>query len=180
MKLLSALLWATLTIGCAKSPEPSGGTPSGGGSASGGGTSSCCKGVNAIDTSAELSSLATATAAIRDAFARGDIETLVALHSPDIVKYFGGTNVVRGRENFRKGLVSMFRDGRMEFIGNQVESTVFAGNVAIQTSIFTIKHTPSGGGKPSTGRGRAMVVYVKDKSSPTGWLSIREMAQEAP
>lgn len=168
-------------IGCAKTPDPSPVITSGGGSSSGGGgTSSCCKGVNAIDTAAELSSLAGATEAIREAFRRGDVETLVALHSPDIVKYFGGNNVIRGRENFRKGLVSMFKDGRMEFVGNQVESTVFAGNVAIQTSIFTIKNTPSAGGKPSTGRGRAMVVYIKDKSSPTGWLSIREMAQEAP
>jgi ketosteroid isomerase-like protein len=134
----------------------------------------------AIDTAAELASLAKATDAIRDAFARGDVETIVALHAPDIAKYFGGTNVVVGREAFRKGLVDMFKNSRMEFIGNQIENTVFSGNMAIQTSIFTIRNIPKNGGKPTTGKGRAMVVFVRDKHSPTGWLSLREMAQEAP
>jgi len=33
---------------------------------------------------------------------------------------------------------------------------------------------------PTISRGRAMVVYVRYKDSPTGWASIREMAQTAP
>ncbi len=33
---------------------------------------------------------------------------------------------------------------------------------------------------PTISRGRAMVVYVRYKDSPTGWASIREMAQAAP
>jgi ketosteroid isomerase-like protein len=68
----------------------------------------------------------------------------------------------------------------MEFIGNKVESRIFAGDVAIETSFFTIRSTPKSGGESVVSRGRAMVVYVRYKESPTGWASIREMAQAAP
>ena len=68
----------------------------------------------------------------------------------------------------------------MEFVGNKIESTVFNGSTAIETSIFTFKVTPKNGGTPTISSGRSMVVYVKYKDSPTGWASIREMAQAAP
>lgn len=120
------------------------------------------------------------TQAIRDAFARGDVDAIVALHHPDVVKYFGGKNVVTGRAQLRKGLIATFRNVRMEFAGNIVESTVFNGNTAIETSIFTFRVVPKNGGKPTLSKGRSMVVYVKYKDSPTGWASLREMAQAAP
>jgi len=120
------------------------------------------------------------TKAIRDAFARGDVEAIVALHHPDVIKYFGGKNVVTGRAELRKGLIQTFRNVKMEFVANKIESTVFNGSTAIETSIFTFKVTPKGGGKPTISSGRSMVVYVKYKGSPTGWASIREMAQAAP
>lgn len=44
-------------------------------------------------------------------------------------------------------------------------------------SLFAI---PKNGGTPTIARGRSMVVYIRDKTSPTGWLSLREMAQETP
>lgn len=58
--------------------------------------------------------------------------------------------------------------------------TVFHGETAIQTIIFAIKTTPKDGGKSVISRGRSMAVYIRDKISPTGWLSLREMIQEAP
>ncbi|HVS92835.1 MAG TPA: nuclear transport factor 2 family protein [Mucilaginibacter sp.] len=125
-------------------------------------------------------SLARTTKAIRDAFARGDVDAIVALHHPDVIKYFGGKNVVKGRDELRKGLVATFRNVKMEFVGNTVESTVFNGSTAIETSIFTFKVIPKSGGKATFSKGRSMVVYVKYKPSPTGWASIREMAQAAP
>ncbi|MEC5142916.1 nuclear transport factor 2 family protein [Chitinophaga sp. 212800010-3] len=131
-------------------------------------------------TAADRASLNKATAAIRDAFARGDVAAITALHHPDVVKYFGGKNVVNGRTELTKGLRQMFANATMEFIGNEVESSVITGTTAIETSIFEIKVTPKSGGAPTISRGRSMVVYVKDESSPTGWLSLREMAQEAP
>ena len=129
---------------------------------------------------ADRASLARTTKAIRDAFARGDVEAIVRLHHPDVIKYFGGKNVVNGRAELRKGLIATFRNARMEFAGNTVESTLFNGPTAIETSIFTFRMIPKNGGKPTLSKGRSMVVSVKYKDSPTGWVSIREMAQAAP
>ena len=131
-------------------------------------------------TAADKQGLERTTKAIRDAFARGDVNAIVALHHPDIVKYFGGKNVVTGRDEMRKGLIQTFKNVKMEFVGNKIESTVFNGSTAIETSIFTFKVTPKNGGTPTISSGRSMVVYVKYKDSPTGWASIREMAQAAP
>lgn len=63
---------------------------------------------------------------------------------------------------------------------NTIENTEFVGKMAIQTVIFSIKTTPKNGGTPSISRGRSMVIYVQDENSPTGWLTLREIAQEAP
>ena len=132
------------------------------------------------DTTALKLSLEKATAAIRSAFEKGDAVLVAQLHSPNVIKYFGGTNVITGRDAIEKGAREWFQNTKVEFVENIIENTEFVGNIAIQTSIFSIKTTPKGGGKPSTGRGRSMVIYIQDKSSPTGWLTLREFAQEAP
>ncbi|HWV72927.1 MAG TPA: nuclear transport factor 2 family protein [Pseudosphingobacterium sp.] len=132
------------------------------------------------DTTALLQSLEKATAAIRSAFEKGDAALVARLHSPNVIKYFGGNNVTVGREAVEKGAEGWFQNGKVEFIENTVENTEFFGKMAIQTVIFSIKTTPKNGGNPSIGRGRSMVVYVQDKSSPTGWLTVREIAQAAP
>ncbi|WPV00804.1 nuclear transport factor 2 family protein [Mucilaginibacter sp. cycad4] len=119
-------------------------------------------------------------AAFVTAFAHSDVKALVALHHPDIVKYFGGSNVVTGRAELAKGLTAMFRTSKMELIQNQVESTAFNGNTIIETCIFAFRATPVNGGKSTIGRGRSMTVFVRYKDSPYGWVSIREMAQAAP
>ena len=132
------------------------------------------------ETAEDRASLLKTTAALRDAFALGDVDAIVALHDPAIVKYFGGSNVVLGIEKLKKGLRETFKNSKMEFIGNQVESTLFHGDTAVETSIFTIRVTFKDGRPATVSRGRAMVVYVRSASSPTGWASIREMAQAAP
>ena len=132
------------------------------------------------DTTALKQSLEKATAAIRSAFEKGDAALVARLHNPDVIKYFGGNNVIVGRDAVEKGARDWFQNSKVEFIENTVENTEFIGKIAIQTVIFSIKTTPKDGGKPSVGRGRSMVIYIQDKSSPTGWLTIREIAQEAP
>ena len=132
------------------------------------------------DTVALRQSLDKATAAIRKAFENGDAVLVGQLHSPNVIKYFGGNNVVVGRDAVEKQARDWFQSSKVEFIENTVENTVFVGNIAIQTVIFSIKTTPKSGGKSSIGRGRSMVIYIQDKSSPTGWLLLREIAQEAP
>ena len=125
-------------------------------------------------------SLDKATAAIRNAFEKGDAVLVGRLHSPDVIKYFGGTNVLIGRDAVEKGARDWFQNSKVEFVENTVENTEFIGKSAIQTVIFAIKSTPKNGGQSSIGRGRSMVIYIQDKSSPTGWLTIREIIQEAP
>ena len=132
------------------------------------------------DTVALRQSLDKATAAIRKAFENGDAVLVGQLHSHNVIKYFGGNNVVVGRDAVEKQARDWFQNSKVEFIENTVENTVFVGNIAIQTVIFSIKTTPKNGGKSSIGRGRSMVIYIQDKTSPTGWLSLREIAQEAP
>jgi len=132
------------------------------------------------NTQADRQSLERTTQAIRDAFGRGDVAAIVALHRPDVMKYFGGANVVLGREDLRRGLLKTFRNTKMEFVDHHLESLVFLGDTAVETSLFTIKTTPKAGGRSTLAHGRAMVVYVKSKESPTGWQSVREMAQAAP
>ena len=132
------------------------------------------------DTTILRQSLEKATAAIRNAFEKGDAALVGQLHSPNVIKYFGGNNVIIGRAAVEKGAREWFQNSKVEFVENTVENTEFIGKIAIQTVIFSIKATPKDGGKPSTGRGRSMVIYTQDKSSPTGWLTIREIAQEAP
>lgn len=133
------------------------------------------------DVSADYkTSLVKTTAAIRDAFARGDIPALLALHHPNVIKYFGGDNVVKGRAALEKGFTGVFKTSKMEFVENRIESTVFNGETAVETSIFTIKISPGNGGTSTFAHGRSMVVYVRYKDSPYGWVSLREMAQAAP
>lgn len=132
------------------------------------------------DTMALRRSLDKATAAIRNAFAEGNAALVAQLHSPDVIKYFGGNNVVIGRDAVEKGARDWFRNAKVAFIENTVENTTFVGKTAIQTCIFSIKTTPKNGGSPTIGRGRSMVIYIQDKSSPTGWLTLREFVQEAP
>jgi ketosteroid isomerase-like protein len=132
------------------------------------------------DTTVLKQSLEKATAAIRSAFEKGDAALVAQLHSPNVIKYFGGNNVITGREAIEKSAREWFQNSKVEFIENTIENTEFVGNIAIQTSIFSIKTTPKDGGKPAIGRGRSMVIYIQDKNSPTGWLTLREFVQEAP
>ena len=132
------------------------------------------------DTTSLQQSLDKATAAIRSAFEKGDATLVAQLHSRDVIKYFGGNNVIVGRDAVEKGAREWFQNAKVEFVENTVENTAFAGKIAIQTSIFSIKTTPKNGGKASIGRGRSMVIYIQDKTSPTGWLTLREFVQEAP
>jgi ketosteroid isomerase-like protein len=142
--------------------------------------SSHCHSQAMADTIALKQSLDKATAAIRRAFGQGDAALIGQLHSPQVIKYFGGKNVIVGRDAVEKGARGWFEQSTVEFIENTVEDTAFMGDIALQTVIFSIKATPKTGGKSTINRGRAMVIYIQDKSSPTGWLTLREIAQEAP
>ena len=116
-------------------------------------------------------------ALILEGFAKGDVKGVLALHHPDVVKYFGGKNIVVGLEGLKKQLTDMFSYAKTEFIENNIESTVFNGDAVVETSIFAMRLIPKNGDSAHVFRGRSMVVYVRYKDSPTGWASLREMTQ---
>jgi ketosteroid isomerase-like protein len=116
-------------------------------------------------------------ALIQEGFAKGDVDAVLALHHPDVVKYFGGKNIVMGREGLRKQLTDMFQSAKTEFVENKIESTVFNSDAIVETSVFAMRATPKNGDSARIYRGRSMVVYVRYRDSPTGWASLREMTQ---
>ena len=67
----------------------------------------------------------------------------------------------------------------LEWKENRVESILIQGDTAVEQTVFAIKGTPKNGGEPFLFKGRAQVVYVRYKRSPTGWASIREIIQPA-
>jgi ketosteroid isomerase-like protein len=117
--------------------------------------------------------------AIRAAFARGDLEAILAYHHPDVIKALSYQNYLVGIDALRANMRGTLQAVTLEFIENTVESTLFQNGTAIETSLFAIKATPKAGGTPSTFKGRSMVVYVRHAPSPTGWASIREIVQPA-
>jgi ketosteroid isomerase-like protein len=118
-------------------------------------------------------------AAIRAAFAAGNVAEIMRYHHPDVRKALSFTNVEVGGEAVAAGLQDSLRQFHVEFVENNVESLLIEGDTAIEQTLFAIKATPLAGGRPSIFRGRTMVVYVRYKDSPTGWASIRELIQPA-
>ena len=123
--------------------------------------------------------LAKTGAAIRDAFARGDIETIMAYHHPEVIKALGYNHYLVGWDAVKADLLLSLQANRLEFKEIHVENVFFQGDTAVEESLFTIQGTPKHGGAPFLFKGRSMVVYVRYKNSPTGWASIREIIQPA-
>lgn len=128
----------------------------------------------------DQSSLRKTGESIRAAFARGDIDTVMAYHHPDVIKALAPNKYLVGREAVRADLTQTFRTTKLEFVEDRVESTFFEGRTAVEESLFTIRGTPLAGGTPFLFKGRSMVVYLRDRRSPSGWASIREIIQPAP
>jgi ketosteroid isomerase-like protein len=142
----------------------------------------CCTGAFSATSTQEASdraALEETSKAIRDAFARGDVAAVMAYHHPDITKALNFHTYQKGRDAVEAGLRSGFEQYRMEFVTHRVEYLLIRGDTAVEESLFTIRSMPKAGGSPVTFSGRAMVVYVRYKESPSGWASIREMIQPA-
>ena len=131
------------------------------------------------DSSSDRAAVEATGAAIRAAFAAGNVAEILKYHHPDVRKALSFQNVVVGRDALAKDLANTLSHVHVEFIENNVESLLIEDNTAIEQTLFTIKATPIGPGQPSVFHGRTMVVYVRSKDSPTGWASIRELIQPA-
>jgi ketosteroid isomerase-like protein len=116
---------------------------------------------------------------IRAAFARGDIPAILSYHHPDVIKALGFNKYIKGRDALDADLKNTLQNLKLNFIENHTESLFIQGETAVEMARFTIQGTPKDGGKPFLFQGRALVVYIRYKPSPTGWASIRELIQPA-
>src|SRR5580704_15188763 len=107
--------------------------------------------------------------AIRAAFARGDIETIMAYHHPDVIKATTFDRYRVGRDAVKADLLATFQTFNLSFEQYHNENTFFQGDTAVEQSLFTIKASPKDGGAPVFFKGRSLVVYVRYDKSPTGW-----------
>lgn len=131
------------------------------------------------DSGGDREALEKTGAAIRAAFAAGDVATVMKYHHPDVTKALSYNKVLFGRDAVAADLGNTLRQYHLEFVENRVESILVEHDTAVEQTLFTIKATPIAGGEPSLFKGRTMVVYVRYKESPTGWASIREIIQPA-
>ena len=118
-------------------------------------------------------------AGIRAGFAAGDVGSVMKYHHPEVIKALSFDKVLVGRDAVAADLGSVFKEFRIEFVKDKLESLLIEKDTAIEQSLFTIKGTPLNGQAPFVITGRSMVVYVRYPQSPTGWASIREIVQPA-
>lgn len=142
-------------------------------------TSGCSAGYRYIRSNTDRNALEKTSEAIRTAFARGDIATIMAYHHPEVVKSLSYGNFLIGRDAVQKDITATLQRFNLEWKENQVRSLLIQDDTAVELTDFSIQGTPKKPGQPFLFRGRAMVVYVRYKSSPTGWASIREIIQPA-
>jgi ketosteroid isomerase-like protein len=114
---------------------------------------------------------------IRAAFSNEDIPTILTYHHPKVRKALGYKNIINGHGEMEKDLNNTFAYAKLNWLENNMESLVFQDNTAIEMTAFTIAGTPKDGSQPFTFKGRAMIVYVRSRQSPTGWVSLREIVQ---
>ena len=115
--------------------------------------------------------------AIRSAFAKGDVEEILAYHHPEVVKALAYQNYIVGIKALKADLLSTFKSFKLEFLENTPETILFHEGTAVEMSLFTIQSIPKASGPPAIFKGRSMVVYIEYPASPTGWASIRETIQ---
>jgi ketosteroid isomerase-like protein len=139
----------------------------------------CSSGNKYAGSKGDRESLEKTGEAIRAAFARGDIDTIMAYHHPEVIKALQYNKYLVGRDAVKADLSNTLRDFHLEFKEHKVENTFFQDDTAEEQSVFTIEGTPKNGGAPFLFKGRALVIYVRYRESPTGWASIREIIQPA-
>jgi hypothetical protein len=76
--------------------------------------------------------------AIRDAFAKGDVDAAMQYHHPDVRKALSYDKVLVGRDAVAADLRNTFSRVRLEFVGNEVESLFIEKDTAIEQTLFTI------------------------------------------
>jgi len=126
---------------------------------------------------ADRQALNQTSVAIRDAFSRGDVTSIMAYHHPDVEKSFGPDSRVVGKAAVEAAAAATLKAYTLTFVENNVETLAIRGDTAIEVTRFLIRGVPRGKGMPFEFKGRTQVVYVRYSPSPTNWAVFRELIQ---
>jgi ketosteroid isomerase-like protein len=140
---------------------------------------SCYASQTYVGSKSDRASLEKTSEDIRAAFARGDVAAILAYHHPDVVKALSYNKYLNGRDAVEADVRRTLQTLNLVWKENRVESILIQGDTAVEQTVFTIEGTPKNGGKAFLVKGRALIVYMRYKKSPTGWASIREVIQPA-
>src|SRR5437879_10454197 len=92
--------------------------------------------------------------AVRAAFARGDVETIMLYHHPEVNKALAWDKYLVGRDAVAADLRATFQNYGLEFLEDKIESLRIQGDTAIQQDMVLIKGTRQQGGRPFLFGGR--------------------------
>jgi len=122
----------------------------------------------------------TAIDAIRDgfadAYARGDVETLLSFYDPEYVDASEGT-AVRGREEMRTAFEATFSrfDGRLEIVPEEV---LINGTWAIERGRFSIHLVDRASGTEQVSHRRYLELLTRRAGGR--WYILRDLDNEVP
>ncbi|NQZ43489.1 MAG: nuclear transport factor 2 family protein [Flavobacteriaceae bacterium] len=138
-------------------------------------------GIQAQERSDEAKAKAQITAtgkAVREAFKKGDVQTIAKYHHPDVIKALGYDNVRVGREAVMQGLEETLASFDLEFLDEKSEEAfVYEGDLVIKQMKFALRLIPKNGDTPFIFRGRTLLVLKRYEASPTGWATLHEIIQ---
>ncbi len=116
--------------------------------------------------------------AVREAFKKGDVETIKLYHHPDVVKALGYNNLKVGREAVLDGLRETMANFDLEFLNEkQEELFLLKKDLVIKQMLFGLRLIPKNGDDPFVFRGRTLIILQRYDESPTGWATIHEIIQ---
>jgi ketosteroid isomerase-like protein len=116
--------------------------------------------------------------AVREAFKKGDVETIKLYHHPDVVKALSYNNLKKGRKAVLDGLRETMSNFDMEFLGEKQEEVfIVKEDLVIEQLVFALRLIPKNGDDPFVFRGRTLIVLQRYEDSPTGWVTLHEIIQ---
>ena len=116
--------------------------------------------------------------AIRDLVARwhaatatGDVDTVLALMSEDVVFLVPGKPPMNGRSAFEKGLRSVLQTHRIESSG-EIKEIEISGTLAYCLTLLKVKMIRVGGGEENTRAGNTLTIFQRQIDG--SWLLVRD------
>ncbi|MDT0607502.1 hypothetical protein [Croceitalea rosinachiae] len=116
--------------------------------------------------------------AVREAFAKGDIESIKLYHHPDVQKALSYMDIKNGREEVLQGLKGTMENFDLRFLDEKAtEVFLYFDDVVVKQMRFGLELIPKNGDDPFVFRGRTLIVLQRSDESPTGWATIHEIIQ---